>query len=241
MSTPCRADIDYELLVKVIDFPTYKSFELLTLLIRIGAMSFVFVVVYRPDPASAVTDSFFVDWADVLERTSAFASCVIVGDVNLHVSDITNTSSIRFHSLLNSFNLSDHVGQPTRAGNQLDIFVSRLDQPTPVIRVDPPMMSDHSLIVASFEIIDSRAAEMVTVKRRPWRSFDYNAYAVDLEESDLILDPPTDVTELFACYDATLTRLLDKHAPLRKLKLKARTTAPWFDAEFRDSKSTDVN
>jgi len=29
---------------------------------------------------------------------------------------------------------------------------------------------------------------------------------------------------------------IDKHAPLRKLKVKARPAAPWFDAECRDSK-----
>ena len=99
---------------------------------EIGAMSFVFVVVYRPDPASAVTDAFFVDWADVLERTSAFAGCTIVGDVNLHVSDVTITSSVRFNSLLDCFNLCDHVCQPTRAGSQLDILVCRSDLPVPI-------------------------------------------------------------------------------------------------------------
>jgi len=75
-----------------------------------------------------------------------------------------------------------------------------------------------------------------TIKRRPWRSFDYDAFAVDLKESELILDPPTDVNEFIACYYETLIRLLDKHAPLRKLKVKARPSAPWFDAECRDSK-----
>jgi len=125
--------IKSDLQVKLIDFPAYKSFELLTMFVRIDTMSFVFVVVYRPDPASAVTDSFFVDWADILERTSAFAGCVIVGDVNLHLNDVTNTSSIRFHTLLDSFNLCDHVGQPTRGDNQLDIFVCRSDQPAPVV------------------------------------------------------------------------------------------------------------
>jgi len=82
------------------------------------------------------------------------------------------------------------------------------------------MLSDHSLIVATFDIIDRRAADKSTIKRRPWRSFDYDTFAADLEESELILDPPTDVNELFACYDETLIRLLDMHAPLRKLKFK---------------------
>jgi len=226
-----------ELQVRVIAFPSYKSFELLPLFVRSGATSFVFVVVYRPDPASAVTDSFFTEWADVLERTSAFSACLIVGDINLHLNDVTDTRSVRFHTLSCSFNLSDHVGQPTRAGNQLDILLWRLDQPAPVVRVDPPMLSDHSLIVAFFELVDSRVTVKSSIKRRPWRSFDYDAFAVDLEKSDLILHPPTDVTELFACYDDTLIRLLDKHAPLRTVKVKARPAAPWFDLECRDAKA----
>jgi len=85
------------------------------------------------------------------------------------------------------------------------------------------MLSDHSLIVATFNIINRRAADKSRIKRRPWRSFDYDAFAADLEESELILDPPTNVNELFACYDETLIRLLDKHAPLRKLKVKSKT------------------
>jgi hypothetical protein len=77
------------------------------------------------------------------------------------------------------------------------------------------MLSDHSLIVASFELIDRRLVGNSSVKRRPWRSFDYDAFAVDLLESDLILNPPTDVTEFFASYNDMLSRLLDKHAPPR--------------------------
>jgi hypothetical protein len=186
-----------ELQLGVIDFPSYKSCELLPLFVRIGAMSFVF---YRLDPASAVTDSSLTEWADLLEQTSAFAGCLIDGDINLHVNDVTNASSVRFHTSLNSFNLSDHVGQPTRADNQLNIFLWRSDQPTPVVKVDPPMLSDNSLIVASFKLIDRRLAGKSSVKRRPWRSFDYDAFAIDLEESDLIMNPPSDVTELFASY-----------------------------------------
>jgi hypothetical protein len=162
--------------------------------VRIGTTSFVLVVVYRPDPAFALTDSFFVDWADVLERTSAFSSCLIVGDINLQLSDVSNNSSLRFLTLFESFNRSDHVSQPTRADNELDIFVCRSDQPAPVVKVDPPLLSDHSLIVGSFELIDSKTAQKSTVLS--WRSFDYDAFTADFEGSDLIIDPPSDVTEL---------------------------------------------
>jgi len=45
------------------------------------------------------------------------------------------------------------------------------------------MLSDHSLIVATFDIIDRRVADKSTIKRRPWLSFDYDALAAVLEES----------------------------------------------------------
>jgi len=117
---------------------------------------------------------------------------------------------------------------------QLDIFVSRSDQPAPVVRVDPPLNSDHSLIVAAFDVTDRRTAQTScrhVVKHRPWRSFNFDAFAADLEESELVRNPPSDVTELFDSYNVTLADLLDKHAPLRDVKIKARPTAPWFDAE----------
>jgi len=219
--------------VKVINFPSYKSFELLSLFVRIGAASFVLVVVYRPEPESAVTDKFFVDWADVLERTSSFAGCFITGDINLYVEDTSNVNTARFRSLIDSFGLGDCVGQPTRGVRQLDIFVSRTDYLVPVVRVDPPMLSDHSLLVASFQLADRRAAEKMVVNRRSWRSFNFDAFAADLERSELVIDPPTDVADLFSNYDATLARLLDKHAPLQRVRIRAHSTAPWFDAECR--------
>jgi len=67
------------------------------------------------------------------------------------------------------------------AGNQLNILVCRSDSPVLVVRVDdPPMMSDHSLVVASFELIDRCIVEKSIAKRRRWRSFDYAALTGDL-------------------------------------------------------------
>jgi len=109
--------------VRKIDFPEYKAFELLPLYICVGALSFAFVVVYRPDPVSAITNDFFVNFADVLERTSTFAGCVIVGDVNLHL-DTVSAHTTRFVTLLNSFGLVDHVRKPTRGVHKLDVFTA---------------------------------------------------------------------------------------------------------------------
>ena len=151
--------------VSVLDLPTYKSFELLSLSVRSGVLSFVFIVVYRPDPASALTvnDDFFVDFADALERTSSFAGCILTGDVNVHLDDTGGAQTSRFVALLDDFSLHDVVGEPTHEhGHQLDTFVTRADQPVRSVRVDPPLMSDHSLIVVTFDAASVRASAQCT-------------------------------------------------------------------------------
>jgi len=223
--------------VRTVDLPTFKSFELLPLFVRIGVLSFVFVAIYRPEPASAVNDDFFIDFADVLERTSSFAGCVIVGDLNIHLDDTCSPNTARFVSLLDSFGLVEHVRLPTRGVHQLDVFISRSDGPDPVVRVDPPLMSDHSLIVASFDVNGQHTAPLPTVTRRRWRSFNFDNFIADLQQTQLIVDPPCDVNELFDLYDKTLAELLDKHAPWQRTKLRARPAAPWYDAECRVMKA----
>ena len=61
-------------------------------------------------------------------------------------------------------------------------------------------------------------------------------FAKDLGESKLLTDPPAACDELFVCYDETLSRLLDKHAPLKKSTRRTRTTAPWFNSVCRQVK-----
>jgi hypothetical protein len=165
-----------DLQVKIINFTSYESFEQLSLFVRIGAISFVLVVVYRPNPASAVTDHFFNDWADVLERTLAFASCLILGHINLQVVDTISTSIARFRSSLDSFGLRDHVGQLTRGDHQLDIFVSWSDQPAPDIWVYRPLLSDHSLWFPKNSLI------VGWLQRRP-QSVDDGARSISMRSS----------------------------------------------------------
>ena len=56
--------------------------------------------------------------------------------------------------------------------------------------------------------------------------FDYDSFASELHQSELVLYPPSYVTELLRCYDETLTTLLDKFVPLQKVRSKARPSAP---------------
>ena len=69
---------------------------------------------------------------------------------------------------------------------------------------------------------------------RQSRSFDADVFIA--ERPRLVMYPPRDVIQLFDCYNSTLSDIIDKMAPMRPRKTKARLTAPWFDAEFRVAK-----
>ena len=66
---------------------------------------------------------------------------------------------------------------------------------------------------------------------------DYDGFIGELEQSCLVLDILSDVTELVECYDSTLSTLLDKFAPQRQIRVKARISVPWFDADCRRCKA----
>jgi len=103
--------------------------------------------------------------------------------------------------------------------------------------VEPPIISDHSMVTAAIKFDDVRQTEMQSAIRRCWRSFDIDAFKADLMSADLVINPPDYCNELFALYDRTLTSLLDKHAPLRSTTTRRRWSAPWFNADCRRMKA----
>src|SRR5664279_252111 len=65
-----------------IPLPFYDTMEVLAVYVNGGQHNVLVVVVYRPGSA-VVTGAFFNEFADILERTSSFASpIVILGDIN---------------------------------------------------------------------------------------------------------------------------------------------------------------
>jgi hypothetical protein len=217
--------------IKIIALPDYKSFEVLALYIRNGTLSTAILTVYRPGSAP-VTNLFFDEFADALERCITYTNCIVVGDINIHVDSVRSAATQRLQTLLDSYGLADRVQRPShRLGHQLDVFITRSDKPLPVIHVDPPILSDHSLLIARYSVTQSLAPVRQRICRRKWRSLNIDSYTKDLMTSELICNPPEDVNALFDCYNTTLSTLLDKHAPTVLVTKYARPASPWFDTE----------
>ena len=156
----------------------------------------------------------------------------------MHLHDTSSVHAVRFAAVLDDFGLRDIVGRPIhRGGHQLDILATRLHRPS-YIHKSRPAAHIRSL-VDRYDIRRGlrQSKQDVSACRRRWRTFDYDGFITELQQSRLVLDPPEDVNQLVECYDTTLTTLLDRFAPARPVRLKARPSAPWYDAECRQYKA----
>ena len=132
-----------------------------------------------------------------------------------------------------------HVEHATHVhGHTLDLIISRKSDTTiyGAPRIDR-FLSDHGAV--HFTINSNRPDITVkTVSYRKLKSIDMNAFRLAIADSDLCLDPPDNPEDLAMCYNNTLKKIVDDHAPL---VIITRTTinrprVPWITEEIRASK-----
>jgi len=99
------------------------------------------------------------------------------------------------------------------------IDITRDETPVNLMYVDPPMLSDHSLITGQLGATSLTGVDSVlSVRRRRWRSFVTDAFLLNLSKkvSLLVKSTPSEseVDDWFADYDHLIRTLLDKHVPM---------------------------
>ena len=93
----------------------FGSFEYMDVLARVKNEVIRIVVIYRP-PLSRQSSStnFFDDFSTLAEQLAiASGNLLIVGDLNLHLDASNDLDAMKFQSILESFNLKQHVTVPT--------------------------------------------------------------------------------------------------------------------------------
>jgi len=68
-------------------------------------------------------------------------------------------------------------------------------------------------------------------RRRRWAAFNCASFVDELNKSQLLCNPPTDVDELFDCYNHTIGSILDRLAPFADIKPYGKTVSPWYNRE----------
>ena len=129
--------------IKTKEVVKYVQFEYLICNLVIDNSSVSLAVVYRPPPSQENllnTNTFLVEWAEFLSNfTTTTSEVVIVGDLNIHLDNTTHHHTIAMERTVESFDLQQHVHQPTHyCGHTLDVLMSR----------------DNSTIVSNSEVKD---------------------------------------------------------------------------------------
>src|SRR6218665_3825319 len=177
--------------------------------------------------------SYWPYWSNLL----CITQLVITGDLNLHLENPLLHETVEFAVVLDQFGLKQHVSESThKCGGWLDVMVTKDDCQVVDIHVQPPVLSDHGLIVATIPLIHQPAL-YITRQIRHWKSLDRDAFADALRDhplfSNIEATPALTVTQLFNSYSTVTSELLDAFLPIRTVKSRHCPLTPWFDTECR--------
>ena len=222
--------------------PKFKSFEYFKNILQSTGKTFNIVTIYRPPPSKAnklTTSIFLKEFSTFLEQESiSTGSLLIVGDFNFHFENKNNSESNRFHDLLDTFNLCNHVNEPThRAGHTLDLVITRKSEDIVSSVCITPMdhISDHFAV--HFKLaLEKPHFQRKTIEYRKYKAINVDDFRKDIESSSLIDTSNTSLSCLVNSYDKVLRELLDKHAPQKKITVTQRPNAPYYTDEIRAEK-----
>ena len=121
----------------------YVQFEYLIFNLVINSSSVSLADVYRSPPSQENllnTNTYLVEWTEFLsDFTTTTSEVVIIGDLNIYLDNTTHHHTIAVERTVESFDLQQHVHEPTHyCGHPLDVRMRR----------------DKSIIVSNSEVKD---------------------------------------------------------------------------------------
>ena len=200
-----------------------------------GRRSVIVGAIYRPP--SGPTAPIIADMHDQFVYViSKDMPVYILGDTNFDTNQTSKAGVGEYSRLLSDLSLHQLITSPTRPGptaSLIDHLITHRPDLTSDLRVVAANISDHDLIAASVAGV-KRRQQPITITARSTRRLDQDALRLDLLLNDWDAVYRADTTE--AKWDAWKTvwsPVIDRHMPLRQLKLRHQSQ-PWlFDENVR--------
>lgn len=217
--------------------PEFDTFECLGHKLVIKNRSYICVCLYRH--ISSTTGQFLNEFGSLLEILATSSSdLLLLGDFNIHVNKNNDYSSCSFSSLLESFGLCQYVDFPTHkvSGNILDLFISNLDKNLiSAVESGHLPFSDHEPYVCELQLLKDYRPKESFKFCRIFKSFNYNNFSEDLKHTDLFTRDNSllDLDHFIDLFYNTLQTLLDKHAPIKRIKVVDRVNQPFYTPEIK--------
>ena len=213
----------------------FNTMEIQGYHIRLDHILINLYATYRIPRTSII--SFCDEFSQVLEEDIAKSAdkTLLVGDFNIHVDDSSDSDTITFMDLLDSYNMLNKVTFPTHVKHHSLDLVMEDGNNTVVMNVKEGLfLSDHCFVHSTLNIIIPKPKECVLTFRK-LKSIDHSALKSDIEESlsKIELRNSINVQQLVGSYNTILSELLEKHAPLQTKKVKQSHRQPWFDDRIR--------
>ena len=175
---------------------TFKSFEYSSITLKLCSSSLTVFNIYHPPNTSKYTTAFgtFLDEFQTFLSSAATTphEFIITGDLNVWVDAHQNPDSIKFHNLLSSSNLKQHVSFPThKLGHTLDLVITSEDTKLlPQITNSLITVSDHFPLFTHLNITPIPLPPPSNHSFRRIHSIDIDKFKDDLASSDLIINTP---------------------------------------------------
>ena len=184
--------------------------------------------IYRPPPSkkNKFSDSMFFDqFSDFLEHSDSLpGKTLLMGDFNFHFENVENKNSRKLHDIIDMFNLTQSVSEPTHnQGHLLDlVFSKQSDNILTSTKLHHGLTSDHTAILCKLDV-SVPVQKPKTFLYRCLKKIDTGAFKQDLSHAVSQVSSISD-------YNNHLCSVLDKHAPLCRCTVRTRKPTPWFSS-----------
>lgn len=217
-------------LYEIIFSHTDECIEQLWISIKLIDKIFIVGVIYRPPQSNVL--KFLNSLEDSIANLLPLYDYLIVGgDFNINILE-HRADTDNLLVLLNSYNLVQLVGEPTRITNEkqslLDLIIAPEDlKITNVETFDLNGVSDHLATVCKIHSTKVRSAVKL-ISRRDYSTFEEVEFNADISRQNWNqIYSLTDVNSMLNFLNETLGIVFNIHAPIRTFRV-TKPPAPWL-------------
>ena len=157
------------------------------------------------------------------------------------MDDCSNPDTQKFLDLLDSFDLQQHVKQPThRDGHTLHLSITGKSET--LVEDEPTVdlfISDHAAVLIRLGL-SRPGLSLKTTTYRKTKPINLDSFHSDIQASSLCddrqFDTADDLDAYAGEYTTTLSVLLDRHAPLKTRRRVTRPVVPWYNETIDNAK-----
>jgi hypothetical protein len=234
-----RADLDVDLSPQSV----FSTFESCTIRLN-GKCRMTMTLIYRPPPSrkNGFTPArFFQELEEYMSQlcVSVPGQLCFLGDFNIHFDLPDDPQRRQMADLITSLDLQQHIyGATHRAGHTLDLVITRNDTQRSLVRsveIQDIGISDHYAVSCQV-LINPDIVASKTCMARSLRRISTATFASDLSAALLHIGEDGDLNNLVTQFNHQLYNVLDKHAPLRMVKVKGESQKAWYNDDIHDAR-----